>query len=409
MLLGIALIVCGIGFALKTFLTGRVKSDAPFIMSAARPAGRAARGRVRRFVVGITSVGSGTFFGLVMLLVFPLTASKVVGTDIFHAAALLWVAGAGHLVAGNVDLHAMGWLLVGSIPGVLLGSNVSVKLPDRVLRLGLATTLTLAGIKLAGVPGAELVIIVVLSAIGAALLAMGAWKVAVRLRLPRPIEPEATRADQLDGSSCAARDYGSGIRGPLRPQRRRQHRVSRCRRRPVRRRLRARLRVTRRTRWEVPFCGRCTSGSASFARLIHFDKRGTGMSDARGRPHARDPHGRRPRRHGCGRLPARRGVWRLRGRADEHPVRCDLSGPVLGTGLAGRLRRELWAHDYPWGTPEAEYRAALERLAGRSDQAVRGRGSQRLLRTRPVRRSRALAEATSATRRAPARQRPPRG
>ena len=57
------------------------------------------------FIVGLTSVGSGTFFGLVMLLVFPLTASKVVGTDIFHAAALLWVAGAGHLVAGNVDLH----------------------------------------------------------------------------------------------------------------------------------------------------------------------------------------------------------------------------------------------------------------------------------------------------------------
>ena len=87
-----------------------------------------------------------------MLLVFPLTAAKVVGTDIFHAAALLWVAGAGHLVAGNVDLGAMGWLLVGSIPGVLLGSQVSVNLPERALRLGLATTLTLAGLKLAEVP-----------------------------------------------------------------------------------------------------------------------------------------------------------------------------------------------------------------------------------------------------------------
>ena len=128
-LLGIALIVCGIGFALKTFLTGRAKSDAPFIMSAADRRIALIAGASGGFVVGITSVGSGTFFGLVMLLVFPLTASKVVGTDIFHAAALLWVAGAGHLVAGNVNLHAMGWLLVGSIPGVLLGSNVSVKLP----------------------------------------------------------------------------------------------------------------------------------------------------------------------------------------------------------------------------------------------------------------------------------------
>ena len=123
-----------------------------------------------------------------MLLVFPLTASKVVGTDIFHAAALLWVAGAGHLVAGNVDLHAMGWLLVGSIPGVLLGSNVSVKLPDRALRLGLATTLTLAGIKLAGVPGAEIAIVAVLSGVAALLLVAGGWK-ATRLLTLRPAGP----------------------------------------------------------------------------------------------------------------------------------------------------------------------------------------------------------------------------
>jgi uncharacterized membrane protein YfcA len=125
----------------------------------------------------------------VMLLVFPLTASKVVGTDIFHAAALLWVAGAGHLVAGNVDLHAMAWLLTGSIPGVLLGSNVSVKLPDRVLRLGLATTLTLAGVKLAGVPGAEFVIVAVLTGVAALLLVAGGRK-ATRLLQPTAAEPD---------------------------------------------------------------------------------------------------------------------------------------------------------------------------------------------------------------------------
>ena len=124
--------------------------------------------------MGLTSVGSGTFFGLVMLLVFPLTASKVVGTDIFHAAALLWVAGAGHLAAGNVDLAAMGSLLVGSIPGVLLGSQVSVNLPDLALRLGLAMTLTLAGLKLAEVPAADVIILVVLALAALLLLAAGA-------------------------------------------------------------------------------------------------------------------------------------------------------------------------------------------------------------------------------------------
>jgi uncharacterized membrane protein YfcA len=91
------------------------------------------------FIVGLTSVGSGTFFALVMLAVFPLTAVKIVGTDIFHAAALLWVAGISHLIHGNVDLEAMGWLLLGSIPGIIAGSRVTVRVPERSLRVALAT------------------------------------------------------------------------------------------------------------------------------------------------------------------------------------------------------------------------------------------------------------------------------
>jgi uncharacterized protein len=168
-ILGVALIAGGIGFAVKTFVAGRTKSDLPFLLTRADKRIAFATGAAGGFIVGLTSVGSGTFFGLVMLLVFPLTAAKVVGTDIFHAAALLWVAGAGHLVAGNVDLTAMGALLVGSIPGVLLGSQVSVKLPDIALRLGLSATLTLAGLKLAEVPGADILILVVLG-LGAAVL-----------------------------------------------------------------------------------------------------------------------------------------------------------------------------------------------------------------------------------------------
>jgi uncharacterized protein len=171
-ILGVALIAGGLGFAIKTFVRGRTKSNAPFILARGDKRIAIALGASGGFIVGLTSVGSGTFFGLVMLLVFPLTASKVVGTDIFHAAALLWVAGAGHLVAGNVDLAATGWLLVGSIPGVLLGSSVSVKLPDRALRLGLAATLTLAGLKLVEAPGAELLILIAVGA--AAVLLIGA-------------------------------------------------------------------------------------------------------------------------------------------------------------------------------------------------------------------------------------------
>ena len=59
------------------------------------------------FVVGLTSVGSGTFFGLAMLVFFPtLAAHRIVGTDLLHAAMLLWVAGAGHLLHGNVEIAA---------------------------------------------------------------------------------------------------------------------------------------------------------------------------------------------------------------------------------------------------------------------------------------------------------------
>jgi uncharacterized membrane protein YfcA len=190
-ILGVALIAGGLGFAAKTFLTGRSKSDAPFLLSAHDKRIAVLTGVFGGFVVGLTSVGSGTFFGLVMLLVFPLTAAKVVGTDIFHAAALLWVAGAGHLAAGNVDLGATGWLLIGSIPGVLLGSQISVNLPERTLRLALATTLTLSGLKLTDVPGAEVVILAVLALATIALLTVAVRKLVRGSAKPVPAAAEA--------------------------------------------------------------------------------------------------------------------------------------------------------------------------------------------------------------------------
>ena len=154
--IGAALILGGLGFFAKTFIQRGIQaSDAPFLMTRRDRVIAVALGVTGGFIVGLTSVGSGTFFGLVMLLVFPLTAAKIVGTDIFHAAALLWVAGISHLLHGNVDLGAMGWLLLGSIPGVLLGSQVTVRLPDRALRIALATVLLASGVKLLEPPGAD--------------------------------------------------------------------------------------------------------------------------------------------------------------------------------------------------------------------------------------------------------------
>jgi hypothetical protein len=178
-IVGAALIAGGIGWLVKTFLSGRA-NDAPFLLSRRDKVLAIAIGASCGFVVGLTSVGSGTFFGLAMLLLYPLTAPKIVGTDMCHAAALLWVAGISHLLHGDVDTHAMAWLLVGSIPGVLIGSQLSVKVPERSLRVAFGLVLVLSGLKIVGVPQASLVIAISLGVFALALLAWSLRRLRVR-------------------------------------------------------------------------------------------------------------------------------------------------------------------------------------------------------------------------------------
>src|SRR5215510_10310452 len=169
-IVGAALILGGVGWLVKTFIHGHA-SNAPFLLATRDRILAVLVGATFGFVVGLTSVGSGTFFGLAMLLLFPLSARRIVGTDLLHAALLLWVAGAGHLLHGNVDLHAMAWLLVGSIPGVLIGSHLSIRVPDRALRVVFSFVLILSGIKLVKAPFADTIIEIGLAA-GVAVLAV---------------------------------------------------------------------------------------------------------------------------------------------------------------------------------------------------------------------------------------------
>jgi uncharacterized membrane protein YfcA len=188
---GAALVAGGLGFFIKGMIKRGIQaSDAPFILTRRDKLVAVAIGAVFGFVVGLTSVGSGTFFGLVMVLVYPLTLPKIVGTDIFHAAALLWVAGIGHLVGGNVDLHATAWLLVGSIPGVWISSHFTLKLPQGLLRIALATVLLLSGLKLLHVPQANWILLG-----GLVALAVGLCGYALRALLARPrVRPSVERA-----------------------------------------------------------------------------------------------------------------------------------------------------------------------------------------------------------------------
>ncbi|HEX2161668.1 MAG TPA: sulfite exporter TauE/SafE family protein [Thermoleophilaceae bacterium] len=110
------------------------------------------------FVLGVTSAGSGALIAVGLILLFRLVPSRVVGTDIFHAAILLWAAAAAHLVAGNVDFALAGNILIGSIPGVWVGSNLTLRVGNSVLRTTLALVLIGAGLALlskagVGIPG----------------------------------------------------------------------------------------------------------------------------------------------------------------------------------------------------------------------------------------------------------------
>jgi uncharacterized membrane protein YfcA len=105
-------------------------------------------GAVTGFVIGLTSAGSGTLIALVLIAVFRLTPQRVVGTDVFHAAVLLWAAGIAHWVGGNVDFGLALNILAGSIPGVLMGSYLAVRVPTGFLRNALGLVLIASSIAL---------------------------------------------------------------------------------------------------------------------------------------------------------------------------------------------------------------------------------------------------------------------
>ena len=100
-------------------------------------------------LVTISSVGAGALGVAVLFFLYPrLPAIRVVGSDLAHAVPLTLVAGLGHWAIGSVDWSLLGSLLIGSLPGIWLGSHASARVPERFLRPILATMLILVGGKL---------------------------------------------------------------------------------------------------------------------------------------------------------------------------------------------------------------------------------------------------------------------
>lgn len=108
------------------------------------------------FVLGVTSAGSGSLIAVGLILLFRLAPKEVVATDVFHAAILLWAAAIAHIVAGNVDYGLMVNILLGSVPGVWLGSHLVTRIQVGTLRTALAIVLIGSGLGLLSKAGAAI-------------------------------------------------------------------------------------------------------------------------------------------------------------------------------------------------------------------------------------------------------------
>jgi len=97
--------------------------------------------------VTLSSVGAGAFGIMALVIMFPnLPMIRIIGSDVVHAVLLTFVAGMGHMTSGNVDFHFLMWLLVGSIPAIIIGTLITSRLPEKIIRKVLGITLFALGV-----------------------------------------------------------------------------------------------------------------------------------------------------------------------------------------------------------------------------------------------------------------------
>lgn len=149
-ILGVTFLFVSVSMLVKVFLKrrrGAVKPE-PIRYTTTRKISTVGLGFGAGFLVGLTSVGGGSLLVVMMMLFYPLSATTLVGTDVFHALLLTTAAGASHLLEGNVDLVMVANLLLGSVPGIVLGSQLVSKAPETLLRSVLSVILFLTGLKM---------------------------------------------------------------------------------------------------------------------------------------------------------------------------------------------------------------------------------------------------------------------
>ena len=169
--LGVAVLLAVLALVVKTLLDRR-RGIAPMVRPEpvpVRPLPTVALGAVTGFIVGITSVGSGTLVVIALLFLYPrLRGSQLVGTDLTQAIPMVAAAALAHILYGDFQLSLTLSIIAGSIPGVVLGSLLSSRAPTAVIRVALCVVLLVSGLKLVNVPTAYVGIALAAGLVGAA-------------------------------------------------------------------------------------------------------------------------------------------------------------------------------------------------------------------------------------------------
>ena len=200
--LGIVLLIAAGAMVVRGYLSRHRAAGVEGDEALRVPVKRAATltiGLVGGTIVGMTSVGSGSLMIVALMLLYPTLSSKeLVGTDLVQAVPLVLAAAIGHLLWGEFELGLTSSLLIGAVPGVIIGAHVSSRAPDAIIRPILVLVLALSALKLLDVPNEILGAIL----LGAIVAAMVTWFVKRRRdRRPAGGHPAAPAASASPGSA----------------------------------------------------------------------------------------------------------------------------------------------------------------------------------------------------------------
>jgi uncharacterized membrane protein YfcA len=174
--LGTALLLAVLGLLAKAYPGRRRPArTGPPAAIVVRPLPTVLLGALGGLVVGLTSVGSGSLIIVILLALYPaLRPNDLVGTDLVQAVPLVAAAALGHIFFGDLHLDLAAAIVLGSVPGVLLGARLSSRAPAAVVRAALVAVLLASSLKLFGVPGAVvLAVVAVVVAVAVTVLVRG--------------------------------------------------------------------------------------------------------------------------------------------------------------------------------------------------------------------------------------------